>query len=190
MSLTRTAVVDAAWALLRTYGLGDLTMRRLAREMGVQPGALYWHVTDKQTLLLALAERMLEPVRDKDSPTELVTALRLAILEIRDGADVVAVAHALGSETLPPTTELVSLLRVLGLPDDKARGGALTLIRYTLGSVAAQQTRTSIAGRSSEEQDAMDEQDFEMGLETILRGLGASHVSTGDSRTAARTRDI
>lgn len=175
MALTRTAVVDAAWALLRTYGLGDLTMRRLAREMGVQPGALYWHVSDKQTLLLALAERMLEPVRDKDSPAELVRTLRWAILEVREGADVVAVAHAVTSETLPPTAELISLLHTSGLHDDDARSGALTLIRYTLGSVVAEQTRTSIAGPSSE-QDTIDEQDFETGLATILQGLAASQA--------------
>lgn len=173
VALTRTAVVDTAWTLLRTYGLGDLTMRRLAREMGVQPGALYWHVADKQTLLLALAERMLEPVRDKDSPAELVRTLRWAILEVRDGADVVAVAHAVASEILPPTAELISLLRASGLHDDEARRGALTLIRYTLGSVAAEQTRASIAG-GSREQDTIDEQDFETGLATILRGLTAS----------------
>lgn len=175
MALTRTAVVDTAWALLRTYGLGDLTMRRLAREMDVQPGALYWHVSDKQTLLLALADRMLEPVRDKDSPAELVRTLRRAILEVREGADVVAVAHAVASETLPPTAELTSLLRASGLHDDVARSGALTLIRYTLGAVVAEQTRTSIADRSSE-QDTIDEQDFETGLATILQGLSASQA--------------
>lgn len=175
VALTRTAVVDAAWTLLRTYGLGDLTMRRLARELGVQPGALYWHVPNKQTLLLALAERMLEPVRDKNSPAELVRTLRRAILEVRDSADVIAVAHAVASEALPPTRELMSLLRASGLQDDEARRGALTLIRYTLGSISAEQTRTSIAGRSIE-QDTIDEQDFETGLATILQGLATSQT--------------
>jgi AcrR family transcriptional regulator len=44
MSLTRRQIVDAAMDILRNYGLGDLSMRRLARDLGVQPGALYWHV--------------------------------------------------------------------------------------------------------------------------------------------------
>jgi AcrR family transcriptional regulator len=172
VALTRTAVVDAAWELLRTYGLGDLTMRRLARELGVQPGALYWHVADKQTLLLTLAERMLQPVAGKESPAEMVRALRRAILQVRDGADVVAVAHAVAPEALPPTSELAALLRTVGLDDDDARRGALALVRLTLGWVAAEQTRTSIAG-SSTERDAMEEQDFEAALDVLLRGLKA-----------------
>lgn len=170
MALTRSAVVDTAWELLCSYGLGDLTMRRLARELGVQPGALYWHVASKQALLLALGERMLAPVAGPDSPAGLVRALRRAVLAVRDGADVVAVAHALAPETLPPTAELAARLRTDGLADDDARHGALALIRFALGSVAAQQTRTSVRG-STPEQDAADEQDFEAGLALLLRGL-------------------
>lgn len=172
MALTRNAVVDEAWELLRTYGLGDLTMRRLARELNVQPGALYWHVADKQTLLLSLAERMLQPVSGKDSPAELVRAFRRAILEVRDGADVVAVAHAMDSEALPPTPELAGLLRSRGLNDQDARRGALALVRLTLGWVTAEQTRTSITGGSSD-RDAMEEHDFEATLNVILRSLNA-----------------
>ena len=62
MALDRDQVVDAAWHILQTYGLGDLSMRRLARELGVQPGALYWHVANKQELLTVLAERMVAPL--------------------------------------------------------------------------------------------------------------------------------
>jgi TetR/AcrR family tetracycline transcriptional repressor len=170
VALSRTAVVDTAWELLRTYGLGDLTMRRLARELEVQPGALYWHVANKQALLLALAERMLAPVTGPASPADLVRALRQAVLAVRDGADVVAVAHALAPETLPPSEELAARLRADGLDDDAARHGALTLVRFALGSVAAQQTRTAVSG-STPEQDSADEKDFEAGLAIVLRGL-------------------
>ncbi|MFI7483840.1 TetR family transcriptional regulator [Kocuria sp. M1R5S2] len=172
MALNRPAVVDAAWELLRTYGLGDLTMRRLARELEVQPGALYWHVANKQELLLALAERMLAPVgEDEDrSPADLLRALRRAVLAVRDGADVVAVAHALAPHELPPTAQLVARLRANGLDDVAARQGALALVRFGLGSVAAQQTRTAIGG-STPAQDAADEEDFEAGLAVLLRGL-------------------
>ena len=62
MALDRSQVVDAAWHILQTYGLGDLSMRRLARGLGVQPGALYWHVANKQELLAVLAQRMVAPL--------------------------------------------------------------------------------------------------------------------------------
>lgn len=172
MALNRTAVVDTAWELLRAYGLGDLTMRRLARELGVQPGALYWHVANKQELLLALAERMLAPLAAEpgDSAGDLVRALRGAVLLVRDGADVVAVAHALAPDTLPPAAQLTARLRSAGLDGTTARHGALALVRFVLGSVTAQQTRASVTG-STPGQDAADEQDFEAGLSILLRGL-------------------
>ena len=49
--LSRERIVDAAFSVLRDYGLADLSMRRLAKELGVQAGALYWHVPSKQDLL-------------------------------------------------------------------------------------------------------------------------------------------
>ncbi|GEA88717.1 TetR family transcriptional regulator [Cellulomonas cellasea] len=56
MALSRVQVVAAALEILDEYGLGDLTMRRLATSLGVQPGALYWHVANKQALLAEVAD--------------------------------------------------------------------------------------------------------------------------------------
>ncbi|MCB1743059.1 MAG: helix-turn-helix transcriptional regulator, partial [Gammaproteobacteria bacterium] len=51
MQLHKQDVVEAATALLDDYGIADLSMRRLARELAVSPGALYWHFANKQQLL-------------------------------------------------------------------------------------------------------------------------------------------
>jgi AcrR family transcriptional regulator len=59
VNLTRQAIVSSALAILDQYGLPDLTMRRLATTLGVQPGALYWHFASKQELLAGMAEVML-----------------------------------------------------------------------------------------------------------------------------------
>lgn len=45
--------------ILDAYGLPDLTMRRIAETLGVQPSALYWHVASKQDLLRAVADTIL-----------------------------------------------------------------------------------------------------------------------------------
>ena len=58
MALTPDIVTSAALRILADFGLGDLTMRRLARELEVQPSALYWHVADKQSLFVLLAQRI------------------------------------------------------------------------------------------------------------------------------------
>jgi TetR/AcrR family tetracycline transcriptional repressor len=59
VALTRDAVVDAAVDLLADVGLEGLSLRRLARELGVSAPTLYWHVADKRTLLDHVAERLL-----------------------------------------------------------------------------------------------------------------------------------
>src|SRR5687768_3166484 len=78
MALSREQVVTTAVGLLRRYGLGDLSMRRLARELGVAPGALYWHVANKQELLVEVADVLLaeipEPPTDRP-PAEALTGV-------------------------------------------------------------------------------------------------------------------
>ncbi|WP_193554677.1 TetR/AcrR family transcriptional regulator [Rothia halotolerans] len=60
MALTRERILETALEILSAYGLGDLSMRRLAAELDVAPGALYYHVRNKQELLAQLAHRLLE----------------------------------------------------------------------------------------------------------------------------------
>ena len=56
--ITREQILATAMALLDQRGLPDLTMRKLAAELGIRPSALYWHFPDKQTLLARLADRI------------------------------------------------------------------------------------------------------------------------------------
>lgn len=57
--ITREQILAAAMELLDQRGLPDLTMRKLAAELGIRPSALYWHFPDKQTLLARLADRII-----------------------------------------------------------------------------------------------------------------------------------
>lgn len=106
---TKDDVVDAALRLLDGVGLPDLSMRRLADELGVQPSALYWHVASKQELLAAVSGRILAPVvlRPGD-PVDLAGAavtlghrLHDRLLAHRDGAEVVSSSLALGLAPSP-----------------------------------------------------------------------------------------
>jgi AcrR family transcriptional regulator len=54
--LQREAIVDAARALIVADGLDALSLRRLARHLGVTAPALYAHLADKRDLLKAVAE--------------------------------------------------------------------------------------------------------------------------------------
>jgi TetR/AcrR family tetracycline transcriptional repressor len=58
--LTREAVVGRALEIADTEGLEAVSLRRLASELGVTPMALYRHVRDKQDLVNAMTEAVLE----------------------------------------------------------------------------------------------------------------------------------
>lgn len=56
--LTRELIVEAALDIVDTDGLSALSMRRLARALGVEAASLYHHVPSKDALLDALVVRI------------------------------------------------------------------------------------------------------------------------------------
>ena len=71
-------MIERALALADTEGLDALTIRRLADEVGVTPMALYWHFSNKDELIDALAAHLFAQVSMPDTPAgaDWVTALR------------------------------------------------------------------------------------------------------------------
>ena len=62
VALTPRTVVEGALALAEAEGLEAVTIRRLARELGVTPMALYWHFRSKDELLEGVAARIFEEI--------------------------------------------------------------------------------------------------------------------------------
>ena len=62
VTLTPQRVVAGALALAEAEGLGAVTIRRLAKELGVTPMALYWHFRSKDELLDGMAASIFEEV--------------------------------------------------------------------------------------------------------------------------------
>ena len=58
VQLSREVIVDAALRLLDRDGAG-FSMRRLADELGVGAGAVYWHVANKEQLLQLVFDRVM-----------------------------------------------------------------------------------------------------------------------------------
>ena len=65
VALSRDKILHTAYEGLATYGLADLSMRRLASELQVAPGALYYHVRSKQHLLVLLSDYILARAPDQ-----------------------------------------------------------------------------------------------------------------------------
>jgi TetR/AcrR family transcriptional regulator, tetracycline repressor protein len=62
VTLTPQTVVEGAVALAEAEGLEAVTIRRLAKELGVTPMALYWHFRSKDELLDGMAVRIFEEI--------------------------------------------------------------------------------------------------------------------------------
>jgi len=85
--LTLERICEAALAILDREGLGELTMRRLADELGTGPASLYRHIASREELLVELADRLIGelPVPDdslgwRDSVEQLAHDLRQVLL--------------------------------------------------------------------------------------------------------------
>lgn len=185
-------VLAAAMAILDENGLPDLTMRRLAASLGVQPSALYWHVPNKQTLLALIADRIVSAARPSETTAAdwKVTvrrdalALRDALLAYRDGAEVVSSTLALGLGAEDARGRLAEALAGAGLVPSEREMAAATLLHFILGHVWHEQQRLQadslgvVAPEHSTDPDAAAAShdgpgSFEFGVDLLLEGLTA-----------------
>lgn len=69
-TLTRVQIVEAAVAVLDAEGVGGLNVRRLGAELGVASTAMYWHVRNKDDLVVLAGDHVWREV-DLPDPAEL-----------------------------------------------------------------------------------------------------------------------
>jgi TetR/AcrR family transcriptional regulator, tetracycline repressor protein len=182
VQLHKRDVVEAAATLLDEYGIADLTMRRLARELSVSPGALYWHFANKQELLGAIADRIREGVPSARGITDVCDRLRDALLSHTDGAELVSASFAAGQSTamkqiLAVLTQAVS---DIGVDSAHAELAARTVVYYVLGFTVDEQSRLQwdAAGAELPEWQSVLSDDanarFGFGLRLFVDGINVS----------------
>src|SRR5918999_1643071 len=62
-TLTRERVVSTALSVVDEEGLEAMSMRRLAKELGVDPMAIYHHLPNKRALLSGMIEKAFSEMR-------------------------------------------------------------------------------------------------------------------------------
>ncbi|MFI6431692.1 TetR/AcrR family transcriptional regulator C-terminal domain-containing protein [Rhodococcus oryzae] len=195
MQLRRGDVLGGAIAILDEYGLGDLTMRRLATSLGVQPGALYWHFPNKQTLLAAITDEMLArvsaPLDAHDWDSRLAAfahRIRDALLAHRDGAELAAASYSARLATNDARDTLARACVEAGLPDDESELAADTLLYYILGQTMDEQSRMQMDSHGALAEDASPLYDSTSGTARFDYGLSL-FVDGVRSRLHAAVRD-
>jgi len=184
-------VARAALRLLDDVGLPDLTMRRLAAALEVQPSALYHHFPNKQTMLAELADRIIAGrpavVHSGDWAVDVpaqAAALRDSLLAYRDGAEVVESTLSLGLGADAALRRLADAIVQGGFDDETAGRAATALLHFVLGHVSHEQQRLQydslgvVAPRVADEHGLDTSADaFAFGVDLFVAGLRA-HVST------------
>ncbi len=183
---TREDVTRAALSILDELGLPDLTMRRLASVLNVQPSALYWHFANKQSLLAAVSDSILAQLRPATSTGDWradlhaeARALRDALLAYRDGAEVVSSTLALGLGGDQAEDRLSAAISRGGFDQRISAAAARAVLHFILGHVSREQQhlQASSLGAARDSAGPLDDEDssggFEFGITLLAGGLAA-----------------
>lgn len=196
-SLTLDGIAAAALAVLDRDGLGGLSMRSVATELGVGTMSLYRYVDSREDLEHLIVEHVLAGVDLSVSPragwrTKVRTLAERVRSAIGDHPAVVPILlshRQLGSGTVRWAEPVLAALRDGGF-EGKARVVAFrTLLAYVLGAVQVEHLASLsgdatvaladlprdrfpvLAETAASARGMSADEDFRSGLDAVLRGL-------------------
>ena len=178
--LTRAGVIAAARALLEEQGADAVTMRALAKTLGVAPNALYSYVESRTQLLDEILDDLLgsiaEPRSDSDQPVDEIAALMkrtYTLLTSHPNLVPVFLARqgARGPNAVGLGAGMDELLRAAGLRGKRIADARRVLIIHTIGSAAfATAGPVSAEGARPMSPDA-SYRSFTQSLQWLLAGI-------------------
>lgn len=201
-ALDQARIVARALKIVDGEGIPALNLRRLADELGVTPMSLYWHVTDKAELLELVGQAVLAeivlPGRRGDWIEDLRDvhrAMLTVFLRHPNTTEILVGRARYGSGGLAAFERILGVLLGAGLTREAAFDAYQSLYLFTLGFMATSSrspefvaiqragvqfmaslpieqfpsiraVTPAIGRRSLEDQ-------FEIGLDTVLEGIAA-----------------
>jgi AcrR family transcriptional regulator len=201
--LSLDQITESTIALIRREGLGRLSMRQLAAELGVTPMAVYYHVPSKTALLDLAADRIMKSIALPDPALHWTERLRQLILDLQqlfaeypglaryaaehmDSAATLSwmemILHVLHTGGFPPK-DAVSALVVIGFYNNPAslrmdRPGSLGLWDIVPQHAIGRRIRKAPQdypnlAKALPHLRGADETDFRIGLDRLIAGLEA-----------------
>ena len=167
--LSREVVEKAAITVARKDGFGSLSIRNVARALGVAPMALYTHVKNKDELAAHVADALIGEIDTRTQPVgtwqdqvrSMLRAHRAIILEHSDAVPYIAAAVANpGPGVTKFNSAVMTVLASAGFSEENADELYFTLITFNYGSAV-----TAPASRKGSDRLLM----YNDGLGAILR---------------------
>jgi AcrR family transcriptional regulator len=143
MTVSKETIVKASIRILDREGVEGLSMRTIAKELGIKASSLYWHFNGKQELYGAISEDLclrLKMPAESDSPrdylSEIYNAYRAILLSVRDSVPVL-------ENSMPNTPRRLEIIRaisaaflIMGVPAEKLMTISNLFNNYVLSFVA------------------------------------------------------
>ena len=174
--------------MVETDGYHRLTIRALARDLGVAPMSLYRHVQDKDDLLEEVVDRLLADIWRPRAPA---SDWKLWVSEAAEKFRHFLVSEPAALHTFlqhPVTTQatidrmeaMVAVLCEAGFFEPDARAAYATIHTYTIGFAAFEVSRERSAGRRSTPRAAefaafSSPRQFAQGLDCLIAGIEATY---------------
>lgn len=176
-ALSRDVIVRAAVDVIDAEGVGAVSLRSVARRLGVDAKSLYNHIESKEALLDAVAEhvlsRMVVPQQTGDLRTDLIAiaqAFRAAALSSHQEAATLVLSRPV--ESLANLAALEATLAVFMQAGAKP-DWAVHAVRATLAYMTGTLLREASTGLTL----GSDEPAIAGPREAALAGLGLPHVA-------------
>ena len=145
--LSRERIVGAAVELLDEAGETGLTFRALTERLATGPGAIYWHVANKDELLAAATSAAVttalasEPAGPPDKPDVAIRAIALGLFDAIDehpwlGTQLaVQISRSPWQSAAPRILERIGRqVQALGVPESSRFTTIFALVYYILGA--------------------------------------------------------
>jgi AcrR family transcriptional regulator len=140
--LSRQRALSAAVALADAEGIGSLTMRRLAQELGVEAMSLYHHVANKHDILDGMVDTVFGEIELPSDSTGWKTAMRLRAVSVRQvltrhpwAISLMESRSSPGPATLRHHDAVIGCFRTAGFSIDMAAHAFSLLDSYIYGFV-------------------------------------------------------
>ena len=197
--ISRAAAIDASLAIIDKEGLDALSIRRLARELGVGTMTLYSYFQNKEELLDQIALQVVGNICEPQSPkgtwdvrlTQIMKRLHSIMLE-HPGIGTLTISRRNPIAALDPFREVVlSILHDAGFPVRDAVNALTALATYVTGYSIVEHSRTdaqvdterkrlaqlpkdqfpNLSASSRHYAAQISRQAFEFGLRSLIKGL-------------------
>ncbi|GGP08713.1 TetR/AcrR family transcriptional regulator C-terminal domain-containing protein [Oceanobacillus neutriphilus] len=143
---TQSDVIQAALHILNESGIEAVTLRAVAKRLGVYLNTVSWQVKTKSRLIELMADTIFSelsldelPEQPEERTKEILRRLRSVLLTHRDGAKLVTGTTVYETNTLRIGDAIISALLQLHLPHKEAVRIFWTLAYFTFGLVQEEQ---------------------------------------------------